>query len=286
MRGGLALLLAVMLLGCAQQRVDDEGVRAPDLVPTYEDLRDATNARASAFSRLWARATLVVHHRDDDGEISTTQGDGYLQIITPDRLSLSLGKAIDRMYFFLGSNEDYFWWVDTLDRDARYALVGTHAGASRARAAEFGVPIHPLDLMDLLGIMPLPQHGSAPTWDPRRAAWSVVTQARWGTRQTLIDPIEMRPIEIVLLDDTGQIGARATLREYKRVDEFDGQGLRPEIASEISIELPAIDTDVLVDLGAVRIVDRLPRDIVFDLPGLLRKERIDDIRSLDDEPAA
>ena len=49
MRAGLALLLAVMLLGCAQQRVDDAGVRAPDQVPTYEVLRDSTNALARAL---------------------------------------------------------------------------------------------------------------------------------------------------------------------------------------------------------------------------------------------
>lgn len=275
--------LCVCFGGCTRAKVDGPGDGAPEDQPSYAELRDRVNARSERLVRLWARATVVVHSVVD-GKERKDQADGYLQVVRPTSLSLSLGKTIDRMYFFLGSNEERYWWVDTLDKDRRVALVGTHERASAARAEEFGVPVHPLDLIELLGISGMAEDGDAPVWDEVAGGWSVTSAARFGTRRVVFDPVEWYPIVIELIDDEGEIAARARLEDYRRLAEFDGVGLRPEMPSQITIELARIETTVLFDFGAIKSIERLPRDIAFDLEALLRRERVVEVRDLD-EPA-
>ncbi len=276
-----ALMGALVVGGCARERVDDGFVGAVEERPSYAELREQVNARSERLGRLWARATVVVDSVVD-GEARRDQADGYLQVVRPTKLSLSLGKSIDRMYFFLGSDEERYWWVDTLDAEQRVALVGTHARATAARAAEFGVPVHPLDLIELLGISGLPEEGETPRWDAEVGGWAVTVAARFGERRVVYDHVERLPRLIELFGEDGELAARARLGDYKRLTEFDGVGLRPEVAKTITIELPRLEATVLFDLGATKSIERLPREIVFDLEALLRRERVSDVRDLDE----
>ncbi len=288
---GVWLCIAVLLVagvgGCQRPWVADRSVEipAPGPAPRYEVLRGVYNARCAKIPRLWARVTVRVISHEEDGSRRVDQGDGVLQIVKPSRVSLSVGKSIDRMYYYLGSDEERFWWVDVMDRDASVALVGTHAGARRERAEEFGVPVHPLDLLELLGITALPEDGGAVVWNGQVGGWMVELPGRWGARRVVVDPVAYLPIAVVLLDADGAAAAGSRLESYARIDESDAPGLHPEMARRVRIGLERLGVEVILDLGAVKSVERLPRDIAFDLDGLLRRERVREVRDLD-EPAS
>ncbi len=274
----------VCVSACQRQRVGGAFIEhpAPGPAPSYEVLRARYNARCAKIPRLWARVTVRVISVGEDGSRRVDQGDGVLQIVKPSRVSLSVGKSIDRMYYYLGSDEERFWWVDVMDRGASVALVGTHAGARRERAEEFGVPVHPLDLLELLGISELPEEGAGPVWNGRLGGWMVEVGGRWGNRRVVVDPVEFLPIAVVLLDDGGRAAAGSRLESYVRIDESDASGLHPEMARRVRIGLEGLGVEVILDLGAVKSVGRLPRDIAFDLDGLLRRERVREVRDLDE----
>lgn len=294
--GSLCLLLAVCAAaipgvgGCQRQRADDG---ASTLIPrpaqgvTYAQIRDAVNARAARLERLWARATVRVVRPDGEGGQARDQGDGFLQIVGARRLSLSIGKSIDRMYFFLGSDEERYWWVDVLDRDRRVAMVGTHERATPARAEEFGVPVHPLDLIELLGIRAIPEDGPEPIWNGEIGGWVVRAPlaggASWGERRIVVDPVELLPIAVAIVDGEFSLSAGSRLESYARLDEWEGEGVAPEIPRRVTIELPRIETMVTLDLSAGKGIARLPTDAAFDLDRLLSRERVDDVRDLDGE---
>lgn len=271
--------MSLFLPACATAGRDN-GTDPVGPPPAWAELREAYNDRADKLDRLWAQTVVRVRTIDDQGRRREDQGEGYLQIIRPDRVSLSLGKLVDRMYFFLGSNEEWYWWLDTLDRDEQFAIVGRHELASREKAAELGVPVHPLDLLELIGITPLPQEGPEPVWSAD-GRLEVALPGRWGTRRLLIDPLEMRPLAIELRSEDGALAARAELDSYTTV-RSDGPGANPSIPRRIFIDLPQIDAEVTLDVSRPQSVRSRPRDIAFDLDELLDRQRIERIRLLDE----
>ncbi|MCB9844361.1 MAG: hypothetical protein H6811_00025, partial [Phycisphaeraceae bacterium] len=105
-RAGLAMTALALGLGACRST----GVRRPEgPLPSYGQLRDEYNLRTQKLPRLWTKAAVRVVTRDDQGHRKTEQGDAYLQVILPDRVSLSVGKSIADFYFYLGSNSEWFW---------------------------------------------------------------------------------------------------------------------------------------------------------------------------------
>lgn len=274
---GVILLTAVLAIaGCRTAPKSPTG----EPPPTYAQLAGIHNDRAARLSRLWMRATVRVQTRDDDDKRHIDQGEGYLQIVQPDRVALSVGRYIDKMYFFLGSNETHYWWLDMF-ADEKIGLVGRHELATPQRAAELGVPIHPLELLDLLGITPIPAHGAPPVWSERGLV-RIEVPARWGTRVMEFEPRVLEPRHIEILTASGELAASSELIGSQGVTMRQG-GPRPTLPTRVHIELPMIGSRITFDLYAPEHSQRKPKPIAFDLDGLLKRYRIDEVRSLDPE---
>lgn len=223
---GLALRLSVMaaclgallVCGCAGrsappgngERID----RGPP--PSYESVRERWNTRVARLDHVKSPLSILIRATGRDGKKIDEQADGHAEVVLPRRLFLRVDK-VSTPLFFLGSNEERFWWVD-LTADPRTALVGTHAGVSPARAAELGLPVHPLDLIDLLGITPLPvESPSQPRWSESGRYLIVDRAGRWGASRLHLHPDTLDPARVELLDEAGKVLVSSELREYERV---------------------------------------------------------------------
>ena len=255
--------------------------------PTEAEVVDAWNTRVDGLARLWARAVVVVQTTAKDGSRTTDQGEGHLQIITPDRVALSLGKNVAGTFFWLGSDNTRYWWINMLDEDHTFALVGRHDRATPARAAELGVPVHPLDLVEILGILPFETGAGAGArdgplkWDPSVGGYELRTPGRWGEQRIVVAPLTFEPILIELLDAGGKVVVRARHERWEGVIRREGGGLPGRLATRVLIDLPTIDACVTVSLSeAENRGSRMP-DAAFDLDGLLRRFRIGEVIDLD-----
>lgn len=257
--------------------------------PSYDESAEAYNERAGRLERLWARASVQVSMVDEDGRRRREQGEGHLQIVQPRNLALTVGKHIDRTYFYLGSSEEWFWWFDMADTSERVALVGTHAGASRARAEEFGVPVHPLDLMLVLGITPIPEGGASRAttrWSDDETALIIEHPTRWGSARLELDPTRWEPSRIVLFDEDGREVVTSDLSRYRDVRVRGDLPPWPRVPGMADIRLHEIDADVKISLFAPESSQDRPRGVAFELEQLLEAYGIHRLASLDDEPAS
>lgn len=168
----IALAACVLLTAGGCESTPDESndgqVVRRDPPPTYAEIARLYNPRLEALDRMRARANVRLRYRDDDGEWKEEQPEGLLQIVRPDRLALSLGKASSTLYWF-GCDDKRYWWLDLNEKPKR-ARVGTRTPDGAAAREQLGVSVAPWDLVYLLGIVPLDERLSTAASAPGAAA--------------------------------------------------------------------------------------------------------------------
>jgi len=244
--------------------------------PSYSELAERYNASIAHLDRLWARATVVVRSTDDDGKRHEDQGEGYLQVVRPDRLALSVGK-IGETLFYLGSNDTEYWWFD-LSGDEDVELFGRHDKATPEKSADLGVPVHPLDLIEVLGLVPLPESGEV-GWDGS-GRLEVRAEGRFGERILTLDPETLHASRVVLLDPEGKVAVDAQLERYQQVEVVGAPSIGKMVATRFHIDLPAIDARVMLSLYEP--TNKAIKEVAFDRERLERMKRIDKSYDLDD----
>lgn len=273
----LALAALLPLAGCESPDASDQPAKPaaaspPASLATYPEAANAYNRRVARLDRVWARTTLRVEGVEEGGDKIDEQAEGNLQFIRDRRLALTVTKVGEPIYY-LGSNDDQFWWLDI--RQNRRALVGDHADATAKSVAQFGVPVLPLDLIELLGLLPL---------DP--AAAGFVRQSAAGTElfypsrsvvvAMLLDTKTLEPKIIELRTQKGQSLLRAELLKYKPV-LVPGGGAPPTMATWYKIAIGGSQTKIDIRIyDAENRGDRM-KDAPYKLETLLRAYRIDDV---------
>lgn len=281
----LALLATLPLLGCETAPRRDT---PPERVPTYDALVRAHNQRVENLDRVWARATVVIDSPDGRGGTRRDQGEGHLQVVRPRNVALSVGK-LGETGFYLGSNDERYWWFDLRGSDeGPMAYVGSHAGARDAAAAQMDAPVHPLDLIDVLGVQPLPER-EAPTgpgervWPTEDGLLQIVLPARLGYRLLSFEPGTLRLRRVELYSDDAELLLIAELERYGPVRLVEGGGNWPEMPDRVRLDAPG--EGVAVTLTLYGLENRGSRQSMapFDLDRLLRAYRIDEVVDLDEE---
>jgi hypothetical protein len=246
--------------------------------PSYDDVARAQALRVADLDRLWARATIRVYTVDRNGDPDEEQADGHVQYIRDRRLFLAV-KKLGETYFQLGSNETHFWWIDLSDGDHKVALVGEHAKATPTSAARFGLPVHPLDLIDVLCLLPFPDKPvSTPIWTPDGRYIAMTLPGRWGNRRVFLDPKNLRPRRVEAFDTKGNLVLAAAMSQDEPVKVKGLQQTSALIATQIEIEVPAKKTRVKMSLHDP---ENRRDDIsasAFDLRGLLDRYGVKDAR--------
>ncbi len=285
--GALVLAMGAVLAlpACGDQPIsprDTSAVTRPvSPPPSYEDIARAQALRVADLDRLWARATIRVYTIDRNGDPDEEQADGHVQYIRDRKLFLAV-KKLGETYFQLGSNETHFWWIDLSDSDHKVALVGEHAKATPTTAARFGLPVHPLDLIDVLCLLPFPDKPvGAPAWTPDGRYIAMTLPGRWGNRRVFLDPKNLRPRRVEAFDTKGSLVLSAAMSEDEPVKVKGLQQTSAVIATQIEIEVPAKKTRVKMSLHDP---ENRRGDIsasAFDLRGLLDRYGVKDARLIE-----
>ncbi|MEN0020268.1 MAG: hypothetical protein AAF747_05235 [Planctomycetota bacterium] len=295
---GLAAAIgAAMLAGCEngdrRPAIDPpNGTQAQNAepVPTYSDVVETVNANADRLDQLRASVVITVRRPDpeDPDELVQDQAEGTFQLDRPSNVALSV-RRLGETFFWLGSDADRYWWLDLRDKDDKYALVGRHDLATPEIAGDLGLPVHPLELLDLMGLTGLPPVDTTTVGPPREGnvAWGddrqtvvVDVPSRWGTRRVTLEGGSLLPIRVELLDEAGAVILSSELSEHEFVRERRG-GIGPKLASRASVMNPAENTRISIKLFNAE--GREPTAAAFDLPRLVRANRIaaDQVYDLD-----
>lgn len=294
MRAACGMLIALMAIagGCA---AESSGYRPPYKVEyakprkapvPYAQIVRNYNPRVQSLERLRAPITLVVDSPGETDGRRTDQVEGSFQFMRPSSVALRLDKVGETLAY-LGSNDAEYWWIEL--KDGKRAQVGSHALATPRSAARFGVPVHPLDLIDLMGVLPLPESpkGVRTRWTDDGNEIAVILPARgagWGERRIYIDPATWRPTRTEILDARAAIVAYAELSRYLQVAVRGEPNSPAMLASRYELVIPIEDTNVTVTVASPENPKERLRLGGFNLQALLDSYGVTDVERID-EPA-
>lgn len=283
--GSLLMLAAAMLVsGCASQHADgDTDVITRDgPPPAFAAIAERYDARVRRLERLWCSVSLRIMGVDQAGDPVDEQAEAYLQVIRPRKVSLEV-KKVGETYFYMGSNDTRYWWIDLHSED-RPALVGTHENATPEAFRQLGVPLHPLDLIELMGITPIGstvnQMGAKVAWSSDGRFIAMRLPGRWGPRDYLLDPETFEPQRIALLSPKGEVAAACELQSPLPVAVRDDVKAEPRMARRFLVDVPPNTT---LTMKIEQAENREIKDKPFDFDYLKKIFRVRDVRDVDSE---
>ncbi|UYV14132.1 MAG: hypothetical protein NCW75_07525 [Phycisphaera sp.] len=287
---GLVLLVVFCATGCncaSKPEPSPLPVGSIDLSAyTYEEVAAAMNQRAQRLERFWAATTTTVWYIGKEGEDEVDQLEGDLHIVQPDHIALSMRKiGVD--VAALGANERFYWYMDLLADDP-IASIGTHAKADPDRLAGLGVPVHPLDLLLLLGFSSVPGEPMDPEQplklSPRGGNIVLTAPARWGVVEYTLEPDTLEPVRVVLKRDprlppvlTADMLRGGTLF----TDRVDRELPDVSIPERVLIDVPELDARVRIRFLGAQSSKRRPDERAFDLGDSLSRYGVRLKRDLD-----
>ncbi|MCB9848420.1 MAG: hypothetical protein H6814_08410 [Phycisphaeraceae bacterium] len=269
--GLTALCLPLALGGCASGRQSDAPVVRDEPPLAYAQVATRFNERTDRLTRIWANAVTRLSYLDEDGDRHTEQGEGHFQLIAPDRFALSVGK-ISEVLFWIGCDDERYWFFQLYEGER--VTVGRNENLGRPCSRSLGLPASPLDIVDLLGVTPLPVGAPGATSWSDNGRWLVVdAPGHLAWRRLFLDPGTLLPRRVELYDpaDTTSPLVIASIEANDRV-ELDGVGgFMPMAPSRLQIDHPASGTSIrlfLHNLNDGKTNGRLP-DAVFTLESLI-----------------
>lgn len=276
----LAAALLTLVAGCSTTKtVDVSKLPAP---PGTAELVEAHNTWVGTIETLWARVSVRARGAYSDGSTYEEQGEGHLQIVRPDRISLSIGK-LGETYFVFGASASAYWSFDLFDSERKLLITGQMDRVTRDKAAALGLPVHPGEIIELSGLSTIDLARAGGTrWREDGKAFGFSAPSRWGTMTTWFDPSSRLVVQTQAFDAQGQLIASADLSRFKPAD-----GPIPvQVPGKIEITTPADDGFVRIELSGPR--QREIRPMVFQPDRLRRSYRVDEVIDLDElatEPA-
>lgn len=285
----LALLMAALMAltpGCESS--GGPRFEPPAVVPTYPEVARRFNARVERLDRVWASVVVTLRTPKESGGTTFDQAEGYLQVEQPENTALSIMK-LGETYFYMGSNEAGYWWLDMSDGDQKVALYGLHEEATPELVEQLGLPVHPLELLELFAITDLPtagEDGVAPgvvAWDAESGMLRVTVPARWGSRVLWLDPVLMAPYRVEIRDQIGRARAVCELDRYESVPIFGDGRLPAKMASQYRVRFPETGSRATLQLYGLSNKPISPR--AFDFENLSESYGIDEVYLLRPERA-
>lgn len=295
-----AAVIAGAIGGCAGTH---EATTAPAVVtasrkplPTYKEAAEKYNARVLPLDRVIARATIRLTYTDAEGERRTEQPDGTLQVVRPSKLAIDLGKAGKKL-FWLGCDDERYWWIDLSNPDDRVAYVGRHDRWDEHRRGggrSLGIGVRPLDLIAAVGVTPIdPTLAGVTQWSRDGQSLGIVSPltgasagvpGRRGLRRAWVDPATMAPRSVEFFDADKKLVLRAQMEGIERVQITrtgvpGSVGERPAIPARLTVEDAESGAEVRVTLSDAK--DGPISDKAFRLDELVRRLGVARVVDLD-----
>lgn len=275
-------LAAGGLSGCngGAPKGDEDPVVPVGALPTYGEVRDGYNARVGRLEKLQCPVTILATTHDKDGKPDTSQAEGFLVVERPWKLALRVDKA-GQTLAYLGANEEKVWSLD-LTGDTKIAYVATREEARMGKLGGMWA-LDPTILMDVLGVMPLPEDekslARAMEWSPNGRAVRVIR--RVGPQFLIMDfsPSTFALVSALVVRTDASIVAKAVYSSDGEVEVRGDRISRPRMAEAIVVDLPDWDQKIRLRLvDAQNPAERL-RAQAFDLDGLLKSYEIEEVRT-------
>lgn len=285
MRRAACLIVTALLAGCQsaprgyQPPKTVRYERASAAVPPYAELAVKYNSRVLPLDHLRAAVTLTIDSPDEGGGRRNDQVEGNLQFSRDRRVALRLDKVGETLAY-LGSNDEKYWWLEL--RGEKQGLVGSHAKATPRSAARFGIPVHPLDLIDLLAVLPLPASGEVRASEDGRLIVRLPSRGPgWGERRLILDAEMLWPVRVEVRDPRGALVAAADLTRYVQVQVRGDPNSPAMLASRYDVAIPGEDTTVTVSVHDPENPRERMRTAPFDLPLLLSSYGVERVLDVD-----
>jgi len=273
----LALGLGVLMSGCSSAPKFDPRTAPPP--PAGSELIRVHNERVAPLDALWARVSVRAEGLDPRGDKFREQGEGHLQIVRPDRFSLTIGK-FEETYFALGANGQQYWSIDLSQSERKLAMVGEQALATPEKLAALGLPIHPHEMIMLLGVLPIDATlETASHWSPDGKNVGIEVPAEWGSVAFWFDAKTTELARTQAFDSAGELVASAKLWRYKPVDGFEDPGVRSTAPGVVELRAVGFDGLVRMELSGPRF--KAIRPVVFRPENLVRIYRVHETIDLD-----
>lgn len=237
--------------------------------PSITTVVDAQNKRVDGLNTLWSRISLRVDGKLANAKLNKEEAEGHLQIVLPNKVAVTINK-VGNTYFYLGSNDDVYWWLDLTEEKRGY--FGRHAVATTETVDRFGIPVHPLDLIELMAITPVPEDDlesePAPVvrWSSDGKLLWYDVPARGSTKRVFVDPKTYLPVMVELLDGNAKVVVRSELSRYVSFQSRSKPTASPSIPSRCVLTVPRTDLTITINLNDPE--GRAPKDIAFDFKRL------------------
>lgn len=253
----LAAAVGAALTGCAPKEIGQPGglnAPQPDLAPSRSEIAAAQNTRVASVTRYWSSAALDLRWIEEDGNKRHETGDGYLMLQPPHRTALIFNK-LGETYLWAGSDDEHVWLFEAGDADlARIARV---ENVFHPLSEPMPLSVHPLEVLDLLGMTPLNDFaGPDPLWSRDFAGWIIEEDGPTNRRRLYFEHETLLPKRVELSDPlSGEVLVSADLFDYRPVDQ-EGRppGLWPLMPTRFVLR-PADEEE-----GYVSVTVREPRD--------------------------
>ncbi len=241
--GAAALLGGCQSNGHAPEDADPALTVKPADLPSYAEAAPKYNANTDGLERLFVGGAVVrITFPDERGVQQREQVEGTLQLIRPTRLALNIRK-VGQPLFWLGCDDKRYWWFD-LTGETKYAVLGRHELFRQEQATKIGLSIHPLELVRLIGVMPLPtERGTlgATQWSSDRSLLGISTPltdtpgGAGGFQRIWVDPATYLPSRIDLLDAQQNLLLTASHEAPASVSLTD-RPVGPQLATRIIVQ--------------------------------------------------
>lgn len=239
-------LLLVVPVGCGSS---PDAARDPDEIPitpvNNSDVVGAYNARAERITSLWSRASVVLEGEDAEGRDLRERAEGHLQIVPPNHVAITLGK-IGETHLYFGSNDALYWWFDMTDSGFKVARFGRHALVTPEKIDRLGLPIHPLDLVETIGITPLPVDPANTETIPGDESGTTIIVT--PTRRVTIHSGRAEPSRIELTGPDGQILLGVDLSRYRLMGGLEPGEAPLRIPERVRVRMAGFDGEIRISL--------------------------------------
>jgi hypothetical protein len=294
MLAGVGMLFAAVLGGCEGQGLSwfDSKEEKPqtesrlrlDKPVEYAQAARQFNRSIDYLDRMQARVNILLTYYDEEGNERHEDPEGRLQIIRPNKLAVSLGKA-GQVLFWFGCDPEEYWWLDLSEKGKRLAAIGRHEKFDDATAQRIGMPIKPLDLIRLMGVvkMDVAVRGATQWSDDGKLLGISSPIGDRGFQRVWVEPTTMNAVTIEIFDRNRNMVLVADHSGSEMVEiNRDIPGIKVgQVRVASRVEITHLDTKAKVRVTLTGVKDGPVSDKAFDLPTLLDKYPVDKTIDLD-----